>query len=173
MRGFLSIIAMLALVACADQPGGADNPPSQQKVDAVCASILKAAIGAAAGGAAGGLAANKLSKGNTLLTIGGALVGGALGALAGHQFDAADCREAKQAFEKSMQSSPTGVAVAWNNPDSGRSGAITPLQKTTKDPATGRYCRRFSATMSGTNEASTGVACRTAEGDWEVVSNTG
>lgn len=64
MRGFLSLIAMLALVACANQPGGADNSPSQQKVDAVCASILKAAVGAAVGGAGGGFAANKLSKGN-------------------------------------------------------------------------------------------------------------
>jgi hypothetical protein len=47
---------------------------------------------------------------------------------------------------------PTGVAVAWNNPQSGKSGAFTPLQ-TTKDPATRHYCRRFSAAVSGAQQA--------------------
>lgn len=169
MRTFLCTIMMLALVSCTNQAAGIGSSPSQQKVDAVCKSVLKTAAGAAAGGAAAGLAANRLSKGNTLMTIGGALVGAGLGALAGHHFDAADCNQAKQAFEKSMTS---GKAVAWNNPESGKSGTIKP-SRTTKALVPGRLCRQFSATTSGATEASTGVACRTAEGDWEVVQDMG
>jgi surface antigen len=69
------------------------------------------------------------------------------------------------AFVEALDRQMSGRSVAWRNPDSGSSGAITPLR--TFRAADGRYCREYEQTLDagGAKERVTGIACRDA-GAW-------
>src|SRR5499426_2110899 len=107
-----------------------------------CATVEenpKTAIGGLGGAAFGGLIAAAAGGGGA--AIAGAVIGGALlGGLAGNMLDQRDKRMAAEAQQKALESAPTGTPVAWNNPDSGHSGSITP---TKTYQSGGTYCREF------------------------------
>lgn len=128
----------------------------------------KTAIGGLGGAAVGGLIAAAAGGGGTAIAasvIGGALVGG----LAGNLLDQRDKRMANEAAQRALETAPSGKAVAWTNPDSGHSGAITPVRTYESN---GRYCREYqqTVTIGGRPENSFGTACRQPDGSWQIVS---
>ena len=127
----------------------------------------KTAIGGLGGAAVGGLIAAAAGGGGTAIAasvIGGALVGG----LAGNLLDQRDKRMANEAAQRALETAPSGKAVAWNNPDSGHSGTVTPVRTF---EANGSFCREFqqTVTIGGRPENSFGTACRQPDGSWRIV----
>ena len=145
-------VAALALVAC--QQGGAYGP--------------KTGIGAAGGAAAGGLiaaAAGGGAAGIAAGVIGGGLLGGALGSYLDNQ----DRQYMASNYQRSLESAPAGQSTAWQNPDSGNSGTVTPTK--TYQAADGTYCREYQQTINvgGEVERGFGRACRQPDGSWKLV----
>jgi surface antigen len=64
---------------------------------------------------------------------------------------------------------PLGETIVWNNPDSGRSGTVTPVRDGSS--SSGLYCREFqqTITVSGRTETAYGTACRQPDGTWKIV----
>ncbi len=150
---FFAVLA-LALAACAE--GGAGN---------------KQTIGTLLGGAAGGLLGAQVGNGAGQLaaTAGGALVGAWLGNEIGKSLDKAD-RAAMNTAQDDAYQAPIGQKIAWNNPESGNYGTVTPVRDGT-DQQTGEYCREFQhdVTIGGETEQAYGVACRQPDGTWKIV----
>ena len=129
----------------------------------------KQSIGALGGAAAGGLAGSAIGSGSgQLLAVGaGALLGGLLGSQVGKSLDAKDEQYASSAVERAAVA-PVGETVSWRNPDSGNFGTVTPVRDAADD---GRACREYRTTINvdGRAEQGTGVACRNADGTWQIV----
>jgi surface antigen len=70
-----------------------------------------------------------------------------------------------------MESAPAGKSVAWQNPDSGHSGTVTPTR--TFQTADGTYCRDYHTTVviDGKQERATGTACRQPDGSWRIANS--
>lgn len=134
-----------------------------------CATVEsnpKAAIGGLGGGAFGGLIAAAAGGGGA--AIAGSVIGGALlGGLVGNMLDQRDKRLAAEAEQRALEAAPTGSAVAWNNPDSGHSGTVTPI-RTYRSGDT--YCREYqqAVTIGGQHEKVYGTACRQPDGSWKI-----
>ena len=128
----------------------------------------KAIIGGVGGAAAGGLIASALHA-NTAGVIGGMILGGLIGGAVGDRMDAADRREANRATYAALESKSTGTTTGWQNPDSGNSGAVTPIR--TYQARGGEYCREYEqkVTVSGETQTAYGTACRQPDGNWQVV----
>ncbi|MGE4220852.1 MAG: RT0821/Lpp0805 family surface protein [Alphaproteobacteria bacterium] len=126
-------------------------------------TLVGAGLGALAGSQIG-------SGGGKLAAVAiGTLVGGFLGNEVGKSLDNADRAAANQAYGQA-QAAPVGQTVAWNNPNSGNSGTITPVRDGT-DTRTGAYCREFrqTVTVDGRTEDAYGTACRQPDGSWKIV----
>lgn len=80
---------------------------------------------------------------------------------AGKRLDERDREEIADALENRR----TGASKAWTNPDTGQRYEVTPTETFSED---GQPCRRFEMDVEGQVEDVTGVACRTASGDWEI-----
>ncbi|AVP86993.1 17 kD surface antigen [Candidatus Phycorickettsia trachydisci] len=141
----------------------------------VIASLLSACnankqgVGTGIGLVAGGLIGSQFGKGgfSTVLGAGiGALIGGAIG----QKMDEKDKKLAAEATQRTLEAAPTGSTVAWQNPDNGHNGKIT-LTKTYPDQ--GRHCREYThvVEIGGEFQRAYGKACRTPDGQWEIVSN--
>ena len=155
----VAAIAVLALVlaACASEGGSG--------------SVNKQTIGTLLGGAAGGLLGAQVGDGAGQLaaTAGGALVGAWLGNEIGKSLDRAD-RAAMNTAQDDAYQAPIGQKIAWNNPESGNFGTVTPVRDGTNQQ-TGEYCREFQhdVTIGGETEQAYGVACRQPDGTWKIV----
>jgi len=136
-----------------------------------CATIEqnpKTTIGALGGGTLGGLiagAAGASPAGIAASVVGGMLVGGLIGNL----LDERDKRLANEAAQKALETAPSGSAVAWQNPDSGHSGTVTPVR--TYQTGSGSYCREYqqTVTINGRQEKAYGTACRQPDGSWKII----
>ena len=141
----LGVIASLVfLTAC---------NPTKEDVGTLVGAGAGAYVGSQIGSGTGQLAAVAI----------GALLGGYLGGSVGKNMDELDRHRANQALE----SSPTGTAVAWSNPDSGIDYRVTPTK--TYESASGP-CRDYTteAVIDGRAEVVHGTACRQADGSWHV-----
>jgi surface antigen len=129
----------------------------------------KTAIGGLGGAAAGGLLAAALGGEGTGIAA-GTILGGLLGGAIGDRLDAADRQRANAAAAQALESVPSGQSVTWRNPDSGNTGAVTPVR--TYQTATGQYCREYTQTINigGERHQSYGTACRQPDGTWRIVS---
>jgi surface antigen len=129
----------------------------------------KTAIGGLGGAAAGGLLAAALG-GEGAGIAAGTILGGLLGGAIGDRLDAADREKANAAAARALESVPSGQSVAWRNPDSGNTGAVTPVR--TYQTSTGQYCREYTQTINigGEKHQSYGTACRQPDGSWRIVS---
>src|SRR5215468_10789980 len=128
----------------------------------------KTAIGGLGGAAVGGLIAAAAGGGGA--AIAGAVIGGALiGGLVGNMLDQRDKRLQAEAAQKALETAPSGQAVAWNNPDSGHSGTVTPVRTYQSD---GKYCREYQTTVTIDNkqEKGYGTACRQPDDSWKIES---
>lgn len=131
-------------------------------------SRTKTALGGLGGAAAGGLLAATAGGGATGIAA-GTILGGLIGGLVGDRLDAADHRQMHRATQSTLETAPTGTAVAWQNPDSGHAGVVTPTR--TYQKASGEYCREFQQTVQidGQEQKAYGTACRQPDGSWKVV----
>lgn len=134
------------------------------------ASFNKENVGMGLGAVAGGLAGSQIGSGSGQLwaTGAGVLLGGLLGSNIGASLDKADMSYANQASGRA-HSAPIGQQIAWNNPESGNSGSITPVRD--GRDTSGRYCREYQQTITvgGRKETGYGTACQTRNGDWEII----
>jgi surface antigen len=146
----VALVVLAALPSCASV---GDNPKAA--IGGLGGATVGGLIAAAAGGGGAGIAAG---------VIGGALLGG----LVGNYLDDRDKKMAAESAHRALESSPSGQAVAWNNPDSGHSGTVTPV-RTYQSGNT--YCREYqqTVTISGKPEQSYGTACRQPDGTWKIV----
>jgi surface antigen len=73
--------------------------------------------------------------------------------------------------QNSLEYARTNQTSVWENPDTGSSGAITPIQ--TYQNADGQYCREYrqTVTIGGREAQAYGTACRMPDGTWQVVSD--
>lgn len=122
-------------------------------------------LGGLFGGAVGGIAGSHIGDGNgrTAAIIGGTLIGALFGSNIGNS--PYDHGHAANVFE----ATPSSQTMAWQNPDDGNGYQITPMR--TFQANDGRYCREYQAlaTVGGRREQAYGTACRTPDGDWQIV----
>jgi surface antigen len=149
-----SALLALALVGCA----GSDLGP-KQTVGTLLGAGTGALIGAQFGHGSGQLVATSV----------GTLLGAYLGNEAGKSLDRADALYASRAEYQALEYAPAGSSTPWRNPDSGHYGSVTPLE--TYETAGGEYCREFQhkAKIGGHTQDIYGTACRTPDGQWQVV----
>lgn len=150
----VAVLVSLALVGCASS----DLGPKQT-------------VGALAGAGVGGLLGAQIGKGKGRLaaTAAGTLLGAYLGNEAGKSLDHADALHASRAQYQALEYTPSGSSTPWRNPDTGHYGSVTPIE--TYESAGGAYCREFQhhAQIGGRTRDVYGTACRTPDGQWQVV----
>lgn len=146
------IICLVALAGCAE-------------------SGPKETGGALVGAGVGGLVGSQFGGGTgALVTTGlGVLLGSVLGSQVGRSLDRADALTMNQATQRSLEGAPTGQVTTWQNPDSGHSGTVTPMQ--TYQTPEGSFCREFRQTINvgGKTQQGYGTACRQPDGTWKIV----
>lgn len=124
-------------------------------------------LGTLFGGAVGGIAGSQIGDGSgrTAAIIGGTVIGAIFGNSLGRNVSPYDHVHAANVFEVA----PAQQTVAWQNPDNGVAYQVTPLR--TYQLNTGQYCREYqaTATVGGRPQATYGTACRTPDGDWQIM----
>jgi surface antigen len=160
VRIALAAAATLALAACA-APENRDPGTFGEANKTTGGTLLGAAAGGLLGSQIGG------GSGKLIATGAGVLLGGLIGNQVGASLDRADVNYARQA-EQRAHTAPLHQPIAWNNPESGHSGTITPTRDGTS--ADGKYCREYqqSVTVGGKTEHAFGTACRQPDGTWKV-----
>ncbi len=126
-------------------------------------SLVGGLIGAALGAAAG----TQFGKGSgrTVAIIGGGLLGALIGGNLGKSMSQTDQNQVNQALETSR----TGRAISWRNPDTGGTYKVTPTK--TYKVAENSYCREYTTwgMVGGYEEKLFGTACRQPDGSWKNV----
>lgn len=148
---FIPVLVVVSLVTgCADGP-------SKQTIGTGVGAVSGALIGSLFGRGLGTVAASAV----------GGLLGGWAGSTAGKAWDRADKEKAAEALDKA-QEAPVGETVAWNNPETGNSGAVTPVGESVDEA--GNRCRDYqsSITVDGKDDVVHGTACRQPDGSWAV-----
>jgi surface antigen len=117
----------------------------------------KERVGTVVGAVGGGLLGAQIGGGS------GQIIAAAAGTLLGTM---AYARKAEQ----QAYAAPLNQQIAWNNPESGNYGTVTPIRD--GQTATGDYCREYEQTIyvGGRAETGVGVACQRDDGKWEVIS---
>ena len=95
----------------------------------------------------------------------GAAFGALLGTSLGRSMDNNDFYQVNRALE----TSPTGSAIVWQNPNTGGAYRVTPTR--TYQVAQNTYCREFVTwgMIGGYEEKMYGTACRQPDGSWATV----
>ncbi len=85
-----------------------------------------------------------------------------------HAVGQADQRVREAALTQALEKNVSGEAAAWRNPDSGKTGEITPV-RTFKNRG-GQWCREYTAleALDGKSEIRRAIACRAPEGQWKT-----
>lgn len=149
----LPIAFALMLTACAEQQYG-----EKQSVGGLTGAALGGLLGAQFGSGSGKLAA----------TGAGVLIGALIGSEVGRSMDEVDRMKADRAVNRA-HTAQLGETIAWNNPETGNYGTVTPVRDGTS--SSGRYCREFQQTIvvAGKTEQGYGVACREPDGSWRIL----
>ncbi|WP_245689491.1 RT0821/Lpp0805 family surface protein [Roseospirillum parvum] len=137
---------------------GCSGQGDKQTVGTLIGAAAGAALGTQIGGGTGRYAA----------IAGGTLLGAWLGSEAGKSLDRADQAALENAQQEAHQA-PVGETIAWNNPDSGHSGSVTPVRDGYSQ--SGRYCREYRTVIEvdGRQQDAYGTACRQPDGSWEII----
>ena len=127
-------------------------------------------LGTLGGAGLGGLAGSQIGggSGKVWTTVGGTILGAYLGNRAVKYFNDDDAELATQA-EQRAYAAPIGEQIAWNNPETGNRGTVTPVREGRTQ--SGQYCRDFQQTIyvEGRAEQANGRACQQQDGTWKVV----
>ena len=149
----LVLIAALGLAGCGTSGSG-----------------QKQTAGTLIGGVGGALAGSHIGsgRGRLVATAAGAIIGAMIGNSVGQSLDQIDRRHAAEAEQQALEYSPIGADIAWQNPDSGNYGVVTPTR--TYRSSAGAYCREYSHTVhiGGTPSQAYGRACRQPDGSWQI-----
>jgi len=131
-----------------------------------CATGPKEEAGMVIGGIIGGVLGSQVGsgRGRTTATVIGALAGSAIGSSIGRSMDELD----RMKMSATLETTRTGVATTWNNPDTGYEYRMVPTR--TYESAEGP-CREYTldAEIGGRTEQIYGTACRQADGSWRVI----
>jgi surface antigen len=152
------LVATLGLSACAENSGG--NPWGMGN---------KQTVGTGAGALIGGILGSRVGGGSGRLwaTGAGALLGALAGSEVGKSLDRADMQYNQQAMDRAY-TAPLNQTIAWNNPESGHSGAVTPIRE--GHTAQGNVCREYQQKIIVDGKTQTGVgrACQESDGSWTI-----
>jgi surface antigen len=154
----LAIVLLgLTLAACAANPNTGTG--AKENTGTLLGALTGAAIGSQIGGGTGARVA---------AAVGGAALGGLIGNRIGASLDDADRQRAYAAQMEALEGGPSGAAVSWRNPTSGRYGTIVPGP--VYDQA-GAACRQYTHTIyiDGRPQTARGTACRAPDGTWNTV----
>jgi len=128
-------------------------------------------LGGVLGGVVGGIVGSKFGKGTGQGVA--VVLGATLGAMWGQDI-AKGMTDIDKVFSErttkdTLEYGKPGETAHWSNPDSGNSGTITADEAYTNDDGEG--CRQFETTVNveGEDRAVTGTACRTNDGEWQIV----
>lgn len=82
-------------------------------------------------------------------------------------FNGDDMKLLVDSAREALEKAPVGKPVEWSNPNTRNSGAATILAESEKD---GQICKTFSVETQakGMRESMRYVACRTADGRWDL-----
>ena len=132
----------------------------------------KETLGALLGAAAGALIGSQIGSGaGQAAAIGlGAAIGGLAGSQLGKALDDRDRELASAAAARAVTRTPAGSNSTWVNPDSGNSGAYTPIDEPYAN-ADGATCRKVQSTYTIEGESYDGEStiCEMADGSVQVV----
>lgn len=78
-----------------------------------------------------------------------------------------DQKRAHESAQVKATTAPVGEQINWNS--GGATGSVTTVRDGTS--TSGRYCREFQhqVTIAGKSQQAYGIACRQADGSWEVI----
>jgi surface antigen len=117
------------------------------------------------------LASGVIGRGNGKATeaIMAALDGGLVGGQIGAGLGAGERKTALEAEYRALEYTPSGQAVTWGDPGSGRYGevvAASPYRVGSQD------CRQYMQTVhvNGRSQRARGTACRNPNGSWALLS---
>ncbi len=126
----------------------------------------KETTGAAIGAGAGALLGHQFGggRGQTAMTILGAVGGALAGGAIGKSMDNKD----RQRTASALENNRTGQTSTWTNPDTGQTYAVTPTNTTTRN---NEPCRTFTfktTDANGQTQMINRLACRQPNGTWQV-----
>jgi surface antigen len=130
-------------------------------------------IAGSAGGAAAGRAIGGDGTGGYVGLILGAIAGGYLGGKVGEWLTNKDKQQMSTTTNQALEQGKAGQTYSWTNPDSGNKGSVTPTQSFRNQD--GSTCRDFSSNVSsaqGQTANGAGVACKQADGTWQIVKSS-
>jgi hypothetical protein len=86
---------------------------------------------------------------------------------AGDALSVEDQQRVAAAQIQALETSPSGAAISWSNPETGRSGNIVPGPAYVTNGVT---CRQFTDTryVGGNTLTERGTGCRNADGTWTM-----
>jgi surface antigen len=89
----------------------------------------------------------------------------------GELLDGSEQLAMSETLQYALENTRTNEAAAWVNPDTGRSGTLTPVR--TFQNSEGQYCREYVTTIiiGGEEQQGYGMACRQPDGSWLIVSD--
>lgn len=129
-------------------------------------------IGAATGAVVGGLAGSLFGQGaGKAVAVGvGAIAGALVGGYIGHNMDSTD--HAKCAHV--LNNNPPNHPSHWKNDKTGMAYEMTPTSKMMSYQGNPN-CREYTTTSTsndGKTQTTNNIACRQANGNWQVMSNS-
>jgi surface antigen len=151
-------IMAISIAACAA------TPETGQGAKENTGTLLGAVAGGLIGSQFGGGTGEHIAAG-----LAGAAIGGMIGNRIGASMDDEDRKLAYDAQVQALESGPSGTAVPWRNPDSGRYGSVVPGRAYQSN---GLQCRQYTHTIyiDGRPQIARGSACRNPDGTWTAVS---
>lgn len=159
IKKVFSIITVLLFLSACQNTGHNNELFSKENIGTAVGAIGGAWVGSNVG----------KGKGRIVSIAAGTLLGAGLGKSLGSSLDKADLNYYQNASQSSLENTPTNQTSTWVNPDSGTSGAITPVR--TFQMSGGKYCREYQQTITieGRTESGYGTACRQEDGSWKIV----
>tara|TARA_Y100001954_G_C15766323_1_gene581945 strand:- start:538 stop:1020 length:483 start_codon:yes stop_codon:yes gene_type:complete len=130
----------------------------------------KQGIGTVTGMVLGGKIANDFAKGSkneNIWTLAGVTLGAFMGNEIGAALDQQDLIMAQKTQYQALEYNKVNVRSTWSNPDTGNSGKIYPTRTFNRGE---QPCREFTQeiTIAGETETAFGIACRMADGSWQL-----
>ena len=130
----------------------------------------KQGIGTVTGMVIGGKIANDFAKGSkneNIWTLAGVTLGAFMGNEVGAALDQQDLLMAQKTQYQALEYNKANVRSTWSNPDTGNSGQIYPTRTLVRGD---QPCREFTQeiTIAGKTETAFGLACRMADGSWQL-----
>jgi surface antigen len=131
-----------------------------------CSSVNNSDVGTISGGLIGGLVGSQFGggAGRVAAAAGGALAGAYIGDRIGQYMD----RQDKMEMQHALETTKTGNATQWTNPDTGKHYTVKPTKTYYRNK---RPCREYVTTVyiDGKKQSVRGRACRDKQGNWRVV----